>query len=340
MSFEYLSVRLKALRSRFIDDSDIESLLSGKELSSIVLLLNDSIFREEVEKLTARVKKNISQTGIERCLSEGYLTVVQKVFNIIRRMDPKTAEVVFSRWELEQIKYAIRYYSHSEPIYERRFRFLPLFTKSGWVANWRSYQSVSHFKQALEAINHPFVSAIEINESHDGAAQVEINLERHYFQKYLHRNKSFVEETWEYFIDQNDTVNIQQCYLLRGNPEYYDRMEKYFIAGPGRFKLEDCMELVRAAPAEFRRRVEEKLACRLKEECESSSAIFSLTLRQFFLRKYLRKTIENPQSLWDVFHFLEEFKAMVSNLKLAIRLSRAGVPHHEVTDYIVQRKIA
>lgn len=340
MSFEYLSTRLKAIRSGFINNSDIDSLLSGRDLNAIVLLLNGSIFREEVEKITAKTRRSISSAAIERCISEGFLKIVQKVYNIIRGIDPKTADVVFSRWELEQIKYAIRYFSYSEPVYERRFRFLPLFSKSGWVANWRSYHSLSQFKQVLEKINHPFVKAIEVSEPAPDLVQVEINLERYYFQHYLPRNKNFIKKTWEYFVDQCDMVNVQQCYLLRGNPEYYDRMEKYFINGPGRFKLEDCRQLIRSNPAEFLQRVEDNFNCSLKTECESSSALFSLALRQYFLRRYLRKSIESPDSLWVFFHFMEELKAMTSNLRLAIQFNQSDVSLQEVTDYFVSRKIA
>tara|TARA_B100000315_G_scaffold221947_1_gene225674 strand:- start:2495 stop:3517 length:1023 start_codon:yes stop_codon:yes gene_type:complete len=340
MGIEYLVTRLKAMRSEFIPQSDIESCVSGKDLNSLVALLNKSIFRKEIEKLNSREKQNITVSTLERCISEGLLDIAHKVYDVIRRIDTKLAEVVFSRWELEQIKYAVRYFSSGETIYEKRFRLLPLFPKSHWVDHWRSYQSVSEFLQALKNIKHPFVSAIKSSESKFDAVNVETSLEQYYFQNYLPENKGYIGDTWEYYVDQCDAVNMHQTYLLRGKPEYFNSFEKHFIDGPGRFNLKKCLLLLRSTPAVFRRSVEKGLHCRLKPECEESAALFSLALRQSFLIKYFHKSIETPTTLWDIFLFWEELLAVVSNLKLALRLRSAHRPLQEVADYFVCRRIA
>lgn len=339
MGLEYIVTRLKAMRSKFIADNDVESIVSGKELKSIVLLLNDSIFRDEVEKLTSEKKQKITINAIGGCIDYAFLNICQKVYNIVLNIYPEIAEVVFSRWELEQIKYAVRYLSSKETVYAERFKFLSLLSNSRWIDNWRSYQSISQFQQVLKTSHHPFALAIESSKSGFDPVKAEINLERYYFQKYLPEKKEYIGDVWEYYIDQCDLVNIHQSYLLHAKPEYYDQVEKYFIDGPGRIKLNDCLALLRSAPEGFRRVVENKLHCTLKPESERSAVSFSLSIRQSFLKKYLRKTIEDPNALWYIFLFLEELGVMVSNLKLAIRFSRTSAPFHQVTDYFVRRKI-
>ena len=337
---EYLVTRLKAMRSEFIAQSDIESFLSGKELNSLVPLLNKSIFRKEIEKLNSREKQNISTSALERCISEGLLDIAHKVYDMIQRIDTKLAELVFSRWELEQIKYAIRYFLCGETIYEKRFRFLPLFPESHWVDNWRSFESASEFLQALKKLKHPFVSAIKSSESKIDTVIIETSLEQYYFQNYLPENKGHIGDTWEYFIDQCDILNIHQAYLLRGKPEQFNFFEKHFIDGPGRMNLQQCLAFLRCSPADFRRNVEIKLHCKLNPECEGSAALFSSALRQSFLKKYFQKSIETPTTLWDIFLFWEELLAVVSNLKLALRFNSSHTPLQEVADYFVCRKIA
>ncbi len=340
MGIEYLVTRLKAMRSEFIAQSDIESFVSGKELNSLVPLLNKSIFRKEIEKLNSREKQNISVSALERCISEGLLDIAHKVYDMIRRIDMKLAEVVFSRWELEQIKYAVRYFSCGETIYEKRFRLLPLFPTSHWVENWRSYHSSSEFLQALKKLKHPFVGGIKSSESKSDAVTIETSLEQYYFQNYLPENKRHIGDAWEYFVDQCDTLNIHQTYLLRGKPEQFKSLEKHFIDGPGRLNLNQCLALLRCSPADFRRNVEKKLHCKLNPESEDSAAFFSLALRQSFLIKYFHKSLETPTTLWDIFLFWKELIALVSNMKLALRFNRAHTPLQEVADYFVYRKIA
>ena len=160
MGFEYTVTRLRGLHSRFVPDAEIESVAAGRDISSIMLLLGESVFADEVERLKSRGRA-ITHRAAVRAVEEGRLAVIEKAAALLRQWNPKACNPVFARMEMEQVKEAIRCIRTGEPVYDKRIRFLPLMDGAQWLPRSEGIRTVAQFKEELVRAKHPFAEAID-----------------------------------------------------------------------------------------------------------------------------------------------------------------------------------
>lgn len=323
MGFEFVITRLKGIRSRFVPDEAVER---AADLQSAVLLLEDSVFAEEMARLRAGERGTVSPASVARCIEEGHQRVLTHTAALARQWLPQYAMLAFSRLELEQIKEALRQI-HS-PAHERRIKFLPLTPHSGWTAQWHPPGSVALFKSELEKIGHPFAAAINADAPQ---AEAEEQLEKYYFARFLPQYRKTAETAWDFFADQNDIANLHLCRLAGGNDA-----ERHFIPGCGRLSPKEFRTLSALSETELANSLAKRLGRAVKSR--PGLAGFAQSIRQAYLRRWRIRAILQPMGLWDLLVFLEETETMAANLKLAV-LAGAGNAQ-EMSRYFVQRKIA
>jgi len=334
MGFEYVSVRLKALRSRFVPDAEMESFAAGREATSIILGLEDSVFSGQMQRLKEKGEKAISHASLVRAVEEGRMDVIKKTAELVRRWIPECFDLLFSRRELEQLKEAMRCIRLKEPPYERRLRFLELSETGGWADSWPGYRSAAGFKNALEKLGHPMAEGID--ETREGA-EAEISLERFYFGKYLEKRTPLAGDAGNYFSDLNDMANLNSAALLRGQPSGKNA-EKYYIGGTGRLLKKEFLMLTTMSDTELSGYAGKILGRELK--CKPGLTGFAQALRQAYLRRWRINAILHPLGPLEILTFMEELDAMAMNLKLALSLSQAPAPEPEMAGYFLKRGIA
>lgn len=334
MGFEYVIARLRGLHSRFISDADIESIAAGRDISSIMLLLEESVFADETSRLKGH-SRGATPDAVLRAVEDGRLAIIQKAAAMLCQWDPKACNFIFGRLELEQIKDALRCIRTGEPVYDKRMRFLPLFDGARWTGRVGEFNTIAKFKEALAAEAHPFAAAIDVSLS---PPEQEADLERFYFTKWLSHNRALAAQCDTYFADWNDIVNLHIGALIRDRTVAGGDPRLYFVRGPGRLRMAEFARLTAMGEAEFRSNAARVLRLPLRHR--NGLAGFSQGLRWAYLRKWKLGAITRPSGPYEILVFFEELDVMTMNLKLAIGLS--GMPRAraaEAAGYLVRRQL-
>lgn len=334
MGFEYVVTRLRCLHSRFIPDAEIDSVAAGRDISSIMLLLEESVFADEVSHLKSR-GRGATVAAVLRAVEEGRLTIIEKAAALLRQWNPEAFGLIFGRMEMEQIKDALRCIRTGEAVYDKRVRFIGLFDGMRWAARLGEFHTVAQFKEALARAAHPFAAAID-----DKLAPVpaEAYLECFFFNTWLKKNHALAAQCDTYFADWNDIVNLHTGALIRGRGPAGGDPRQYYIHGPGRLRLSEFVRLTAMSEAEYRGNAARLLG--LPQRPREGLAGFSQGLRQAYLRKWKLGAITRPTGLYEILVFFEELDVMTMNLKLAIGLSEmARAQTVETAGYLVRRQL-
>lgn len=334
MGFEYVVTRLRGLHSRFISDAEIESVAAGRDVSSIMLLLEESVFADEVSHLKSR-GRDATVAAVLRAVEEGRLTIIEKAAALLRAWNPEAGNLVFGRMEMEQIKDALRCIRTGEAVYDKRIRFLPLMDGPPWITRFVEFHSVAKFKETLVRAKHPFADAINDQLS---AAAAETNLERFFFNAWLTQNSALAAQSETYFADWNDIVNLHTGALIRGRVPAGGDPRHYFVRGPGRLRLAEFVRLTAMSDAEYRGGAARIVGLTLRHH--DGLVGFAQELRRAYLRKWKLGAITRPTGLYEILVFFEELDVMTMNLKLAIGLSEmARAEVAETAGYLVRRQL-
>lgn len=334
MEFEYVITRLRALRSRFLPDSDMESIASAREIPSVVLLLEDSVFGEEMQKLKLDGQGDMSRAALARAVEEGRQRITGKAAALVRGWIPQYFDLLFSRRELEQLKEAMRCIRSKEPPSEKGLRFLELSEAGGWTKIWHECRSVGEFKKALVRMRHPMAEGID--ETLEGV-EAEVALERYYFGEYLQKRERLLADAQDYFSDLNDITNLHSSSLLRGG-RHGLAAKKYFAQGPGRLSEKAFLMLTVVSEIELLGHAGKMLGRQLRYIPGQTG--FAQSIRQAYLRRWRIGAILEPVGPLGILVFLEELDAMSVNLKLALHLGQAPRLEPEMAGYFLQRRVA
>lgn len=334
MGFEYVVTRLRGLHSRFIPDAEIESAAAGRDISSIMLLLEDSVFADDVSHLKSR-GRDATVAAVLRAVEEGRLSIIEKAAALVRTWNPEAGNLIFGRMEMEQIKDALRCIRTGEAVYDKRIRFLPLMDGAQWITRFGELHTVAKFKETLVRGKHPFAAAIDDTLS---AVAAETRLERFFFNAWLTQNHSLAARSDTYFADWNDIVNLHTGALIRGRVPAGGDPGNYFVRGPGRLRLSEFVRLTSMNASEYRGHAARILGLPLRHR--EGLAEFSQELRRAYLRKWKLGAITRPTGLYEILVFFEELNVMTMNLKLAIGLSAmARTQAADTAGYLVRRQL-
>lgn len=337
MNIEYAAVRLRAMKMRFVPNDGIASIASGLDIISAASLLEDSIFQSGISALRLKGGRKITVPSLVRAVNDGYLHALSEVFKMLRLVLPELAEAVFSRFELEQVKQAIRSISVHENVSERRLRFVNLLLRPtpAWAGQWRTYKDAKKFKRALKDTAHPFATALKLGEEAADNARTEMELERFYFMEYLPARKNLLKDAWDYFADQCDLVNVQTASLLRGSGVSGTELKSLHVPGPGKIPFGVFASLYASNDDEFAKSVQRLFGFETDAALAASPSKVSTSVIRHNLGRYRRRVRVNPLGIWEIFLFLEELKAMASNLRLALLFSVSRVSGDEATEYFI-----
>ncbi len=341
MNFEYTVTRLKAIKSIFVSEGDIRRIANGERDADILWLISRSALGEGFENIPSGAKKDIKTETIIRGIEEGRKNILKKTARIINSMMPELLQPVFSRLELEQMKQCVRFILCSGQIPERRFAMLNLFGSHGsWVGKSGSFNSIKEFVDELEELGHPFSPAFRDIKKEAKGTEVEIAMERFYFQSYLPKREQSLLGIWDCFVLQNDMINLNFIYLLGNKHTSRSDLEKYFVRGLGKIKLQEALILAEMKLPELVSLLSRKYGFKIITEGNVGTVPLPSILRRAFLYILRRKAVVNPTGIADIFLFLEELSVMVSNLKLAVYFSRSKVSLANSENYLLLKETA
>ena len=333
---EYAVTRLWALRSRLPSAPDLIRMLETAEMTSVAEVLRWSAYGGEMDRLAARGETRFDPPRLIRVINEGSVRLRSKFGDLAGTVDETLAEVLLMRWEVEEIKSALRYLSFDGFALDRRFSFASLVVNPGSMPEWGSYRSAPEFVSLLRKAGHPLAPALDARAFALDPVEGELALSRHFFLKYLPVMAEKFPEAVEYHRDRLDIANVLAAVLLREAPANRTQSIARLITGPGVVTADDITAIANGPQDEVVSVVKKRMGVTLKRGAETSATILAMGLRREFFRRYWMRSVLEPMGLWSFIFFMENLDANSANLKLAISFSASHTPIGEAADSFIR----
>jgi hypothetical protein len=318
MLVEYAIARLAGLKRLFPPFTTLERMAAGRDGRQMARALMGTVFEPEIAPLAAMGDRETSIPIALRAVNEGSLRLKRFFAARVAEAWPDRKDVFLIRWELEEIKAAMRYLTFGGAGLEKRFRFVSYLMDKKDV--WSAHMKPEEFAAALAKAGHPLASAVDPAGLAARPEKTEMEMERFFFTTYLGSHRpALCPSCREYFLDQLDTINAKNAWLLRGAAKERRDRPELFIAtggriGPGDFTAIAMLPASQAAIA----LIQERIRLPLDQEKLDSPQGLSTALRNASLIKYRRAYIANPGGVWAFFVFAEEVDAMIADVKNAM----------------------
>ncbi|MDH5511216.1 MAG: V-type ATPase subunit [Nitrospinota bacterium] len=320
MLVEYANTRLGGLRSQFPAFALMERMAAGRDGQFMARALAGTVFEPEIAALTARKDITVSIPLVLRLVNEGSLRIKRLFAARAAEAWPQDWDIFVARWELEEIKAAVRYLTFGGADLEKRFFFLSYILPLKRASLWNAHMKPVEFQTALARAGHPLARALDVVKFAEDPVMGEFFMERHFFNEFLNKHKPKLgPRRVEYFRDQLDTINAKNGWLLRQTAQDGPSRSELFIKGGGRIGLDDFLSIA-ATPSEkdALSLIQSKMKLRLDPEKLDSPYGLSTALKTALLNRYRRMHIANPGGAWGFFLFIEELDAMIADVKNAI----------------------
>ncbi|MBI5186401.1 MAG: V-type ATPase subunit [Nitrospinae bacterium] len=329
---DYAVTRLAALKSRFPGVDFLVRVVETRDAGSLLSLLSDTVFKEEAESFIAKSETKITLPIVLRAAHNGHIRLRRFFSRLVKQAFPEAFSLLLARWELEEVKAALRYLSSGGAAYERRFTFISymLDAKPGHL--WEADKTPAQFLASLEHKGHPLASFFDPELYSRDRVRAELEMERNFFNGFIPEKSMLLKPSQTYFQDQLDLLNIHNAFLLRESPLEEGNSEQIFISGPGRITEAEFMRIAKGAPGQAANIARKKIGINLDPAFETSSIRFSRELKKALLHGYRMKNLLEPSGIWAFLYFMEGMEAMVADLKLAIYFGSAGAPPEQALE--------
>ncbi|HUW86364.1 MAG TPA: V-type ATPase subunit [Methanoregula sp.] len=106
VEYDYINARIKGMKSRLLDPSVFESLLLKPDVDSIIAELENTPYKEEIERATVQYS---GIKCIEVALRNDFTKAFRKIFGFMKGGESETyITILLSRWDIQNIKTILR----------------------------------------------------------------------------------------------------------------------------------------------------------------------------------------------------------------------------------------
>ena len=318
MLVEYAIARLAGLRSGFPPYSALERMAAGRDGRAMARALAGTVFDPEISAIVSVKDRETSIPMALRAVNEGSLRLKRFYSQRVAEAWPDRRDLFVIRWELEEVKAAMRYLVFGGAGLEKRFRFVSYLLDGR--ETWNAHMKPEDFVLGLARAGHPLAGALDAAGFAAHPEKAEMDMERFLYNEYLvNREPALCPSCREYYGDQLDAINAKNAWLLReAARDRRDRPEVFIKAG-GRLRFADCAAIATAASdREAIAMIQERTGLALDPEKLDAPYGVSTALRHAALKKYRRMRLAAPGGEWAFFAFAEELDAMTADVKNAI----------------------
>ncbi|MBF0290679.1 MAG: V-type ATPase subunit [Nitrospinae bacterium] len=336
METEYAVTRLSAIKGRLPSAPELIRMLETAEMTQVAEILRWSAYGGEMDRLAAKGTTKADPARMIRVINEGSVRLRSRFGDLARTVDATLAEVLLLRWEVEEVKSAMRYLSFDGFALDRRFSFNSLVLPPAVMPAWGAYRSAMEFVSLMRKAGHPLAPALDARAFANDPAEAELAISRRFYLEYLPAKVSRFPEAFEYHRDRLDIANVCSAALLRDAPGDRAQSASRLVIGPGVITRHDIKEIVEGSKESIISVVKKRLGVTLKRGAETSATILSMSLRRAFYRRLWMKSLLEPTGLWSLIFFMEYLDANAANLKLAISFAASHTPIGEAAESFIR----
>jgi len=329
MDFENAIVRLAVMKSR-LPRKEAALMAAREGIEAAGRLMAASGFAEPAAESPP------PQTDWLDTLDQGALRLRRRFAALAGDALPRPARALLMRWEIDEIKTALRWLASSTRERRARFAFTSfILDGAGQAAILAAERSVEGFIAALRAAGSPLAPALDPQRWRDSPVEAEHALERHYFEAILPALRWRLRPYEEYFRSMADLRDIGFAMAISGGD--VPDPGAWFI-GAGGLTRRDFLRLAEASREAFISTLAAILRLPPGEALPSRERA-PLWLRARLARRWRLRAIQHPLSLWDFIAFAGEMDVARANLAVAVMSAVSGGPS-PVEDYLFSAAVS
>lgn len=329
MLIEYALARLAGLKSRFVTPAAIRRIVEDADLPLTVAILEETVFAEEMKDLTVKTGKEITAGATLRAIENGHWRLRALLAKYAKLAFPEKYDVVLARWDMEEIKAAVRYLNSGGDVLERRFSFTSFILEPEKKKIWNPHYKVADFLALLSGAGHPLAPGFGHELAEKDPVQFEINLERYYFTRFLPGRIGMDRPLGEFYRRRLDILNVKAALLMRNTETDPERARQTHIEGGGAVRLRE-FNAIRTAPLDSTAPIlEKRMGARRGLDPLITPRRLADGLEKAAHDRFRITNISCPGGMLAFALFAESMDFMTADLKMAIRFSFARAPFTE-----------
>lgn len=329
MLLEYALARIAGLKSRFVTPASIRRIVEDADLRLTAAILEETVFAEEMKALTTASDKEITAGAVLRAIENGNLRLRALLAKYAKLAFPKRFDVILARWDLEQIKAAVRYLNSGGDVLERRFSFTSLILEPEKKKIWNPHYKVADFLNLLSGAGHPLAPGFDGKLAEKEPVRFEINLERYYFTRFLPERIDMRGPLGEFYKRRLDILNVKTALLMRDTETGQERALRTYVDGGGVIRRRE-FDSIRSSPLDLTAAtLEKRLGARRGLDPLVTPRRLADSLEKAAHDRFHITNISYPGGMLAFALFAESLDFMTADVKMAIRFSFARAPFTE-----------
>jgi V/A-type H+-transporting ATPase subunit C len=348
VDFEYVIARVRGMKGRLLDTSVLETLITKPDIESIIAVLENTAYKEEIEKASVQYSGIMC---IEVALRKDFTNAFRKIFSL---MEGETAEryakVLLSRWDVQNIKTILR----GKNVHMIPAEILECLVPAGELDDIT----------LIELIKQPDVKAVidllatwgieyaepltrnfrEYTEKRD-LAVLEIAIDKFRYENDLHAMKgdSYGDRIIrEMMAMEIDVTNIKTVLKVIRDRINIDEAQRYLIKEGGlKLDIERLLDMIRTGTIEgavkYLGTTPYNFLLKLPQEAFRSEqiSVFEKELEKYLVERGVSRFFGDPLSIAVIVGYIWAKYNEITNIRIIARCKTAHFSEKEIREELI-----
>jgi V/A-type H+-transporting ATPase subunit C len=347
VEFDYANARIKGMKSRLLAPSVFETLILKPDVESIIAELENTPYKEEIEKATVQFS---GIKCIEVALRKDFTNAFRKILRFMEG-DPaeKHIKILLSRWDIQNIKTILR----GKNIHLTSAEILECLVPAGQLDD----------TTLIELIKQPDVKAVidllatwgieyakpltrnfkEYSEKRD-LSVLEYAIDKFYFENALDKlsEKSYDDRILLDMITMEiDVTNIKNVLTMIRDRIDIEEAEIFLITGGQRLNIERLMAMIRTGTLEGAIKFLDATPYNFLSELPAhvfrteKISVIEKELEKYLIKRGISRFLGDPLSIAVAVGYVWAKYNEITNIRIIARCKTADITEKEIREELI-----
>ncbi len=347
VEYDYINARIKGMKSRLLDPSVFESLLLKPDVDSIIAELENTPYKEEIERATVQYS---GIKCIEVALRNDFTKAFRKIFGFMKGGESETyITILLSRWDIQNIKTILR----GKNIHIPSSEIIECLVPAGQLDD----------TTLVELIKQPDVKAVidllatwgieyskpltrnfkEYSEKRD-ISILEYAIDKFYYENAINK---LSEDSYDdrLILDmistEIDVTNIKNVLKMIRDKIEIEQAETFLIKGGITLDIEKLLSMLRSGTLEgamkFLDVTPYKFLSELHEDAFKREKIsdFEKELERYLIKRGISRFLGDPLSIAVAVGYVWAKYNEITNIRIIARCKTADITEKEIREELI-----
>ena len=347
VEYDYVNARIKGMKSRLLAPSVFESLILKPDVESIIAELENTPYREEIEKATVKYS---GITCIEVALRKNFTNAFRKIFNMVKGESAEMyIKILLSRWDVQNIKTILR----GKNIHMTSAEIVECLVPAGQLDD----------TTLIELIKQPDVKAVidllatwgieytkpltrnfkEYSEKRD-LSILEYALDKFYYENALEKlGKDSYDDRiiLDIITTEIDVTNIKNVLKMIRDKIEIEEAETFLIKGGITLNIEKLLSMMRSGTLEGAIKVLDATPFRFLSELPADVfrtekiSVFEKELEKYLIKRGISRFLGDPLSIAVAVGYVSAKYNEITNIRIIARCKTADITEKEIREELI-----